>query len=164
MPYYLQGDFYPRYARGDPGFFSFLGNIGKSLLGSVPVIGPAIHALGKPASTAIVRAAPSFPGIGGAIGKAAQKVGGVVKKYPAISAAGGAAVAMAGGAAIAHHVMAGGGRKRRTMRVTNPKALRRSLRRVSGFARMARKVMHFTHPGHRGQLRFKFAKKRKRVC
>ncbi len=36
--------------------------------------------------------------------------------------------------------------RNRRMRVTNPKALRRAIRRAKGFERMARKVMHFVSP------------------
>lgn len=39
----------------------------------------------------------------------------------------------------------GFGGKRRTMRVTNPKALRRSMRRVEGFAKLAKRTMSFVH-------------------
>ena|SRR5713101_8662691 len=54
----------------------------------------------------------------------------------------------------------GGGRRHRRMNAGNARALRRALRRVSAFGKLARKVIHFTHPvapGHtRGQMRFKF--------
>lgn len=62
-------------------------------------------------------------------------------KTPA-GAAGAGAVAGLGAAALA------GGeeepRRYRRMNVLNPRALRRSMRRVQGFARFARKTMQFT--------------------
>jgi len=71
-------------------------------------------------------------------------------------AAAGAASAPGGGAA------AGGGRTYRRINPLNPRALRRSLRRIQGFARFARKVMHFAHPARGSRSRFKFPKRRKR--
>jgi hypothetical protein len=52
--------------------------------------------------------------------------------------------------------------RNRRMNVGNARALRHSLHRISGFARLARRVMSFTHPGH-GKGRFKFHRKRKRA-
>lgn len=50
----------------------------------------------------------------------------------------------------------------RRLNVANPRALRRSLRRIQGFAKLARRVLHFTHPrAARGRATFKFARKRK---
>jgi hypothetical protein len=55
----------------------------------------------------------------------------------------------------------GGGRHRR-MHVTNVKALRRSLRRIKGFEKVARHVLHFTKPGHAtGHAKFKFTRKKR---
>jgi hypothetical protein len=54
-------------------------------------------------------------------------------------------------------------RRRRHMHVTNPKALRRALRRVGGFAKLAKKVISFTSPrAARGRPHFKFKSKAKR--
>jgi hypothetical protein len=47
-------------------------------------------------------------------------------------------------AAGVHPAALGLHRRRRSMHVTNVKALRRSMRRVQGFAKLARKVMTFT--------------------
>jgi hypothetical protein len=57
--------------------------------------------------------------------------------------------------------MTGYGKMHRTMRVGNVKALHRAMRRLSGFERLARKVITFTHP-HAGR-KFKFHHKRKRT-
>jgi hypothetical protein len=52
--------------------------------------------------------------------------------------------------------------RNRRMRVTNPKALRRAIRRASGFARLAKKVMKFTSPrGAKGRAYFKAPRRKK---
>jgi hypothetical protein len=51
----------------------------------------------------------------------------------------------------------------RRMNVGNARALRHALHRVSGFARLARRVMSFTHP-RAGRGHFKFHRKRKRAA
>lgn len=50
--------------------------------------------------------------------------------------------------------------KNRRMNVGNARALKRALRRAHGFARLARKVMSFTHPGKAGRGRFKAKRRR----
>jgi hypothetical protein len=144
MSYYA-GDYY----RG--GFGSFFGGLAKKLVGFIPGVGPI-------ASTAM-----------GVIAKAGPKVGGLVRgarnvvvKHPVLSAA--AAVgAVGGGAAMSMHggggALAMAGQKgmhvsrktgalvrNRHMRVTNPRALRRALRRAHGFAKLAMKTIHLVHP------------------
>jgi hypothetical protein len=49
----------------------------------------------------------------------------------------------------------------RRMNVGNARALRHALHRVGGFARLARRVMHFTHPHAKGRMVFKFRRKKK---
>lgn len=50
----------------------------------------------------------------------------------------------------------------RRMNVANPRALRRSLRRLSGFAKLARRVLHFTSPrAARGRPAFRFKRRRR---
>jgi hypothetical protein len=51
--------------------------------------------------------------------------------------------------------------RNRRMNVGNTHALKRSLRRVGGFARLARRVMSFTHP-RAGRGHFKFKKRARR--
>ena len=52
--------------------------------------------------------------------------------------------------------------RNRRMRVTNVKALRRGLRRLHGFEKICRRVLHFTHPrGARGRAVFRRARRRK---
>jgi len=138
--------------RGDPGFFSFLGNVAKSAMGFIPGVGPI---LSKVAGAIPLHA-------GGTVAKAVEagrgaivKVGSGIVKHPVLSAAGAAGAVAAGGigAAIEHHVLSGGGggrRRHKRMNVYNPRALRRALRRAHGFAKMARKIIrvtsHYKHP------------------
>ena len=49
----------------------------------------------------------------------------------------------------------------RRMNVGNARALRHALHRISGFARLAKRVMHFAHPRPH-TTRFKFPKRKKR--
>jgi len=140
------------YYSGDPGFFSFLGKAAKTVAsigaGFIPGIGGKI-------STAITK----IP-LGGAAKGTAIKVGQSIIKHPVLSAAGAAgAIGLAGEAA--HLARGGGGMalhgmhisrktgrmvRNRHMRVTNPKALRRAIRRAHGFAKLAMKTIHLVHP------------------
>ena len=83
---YYQGDFY----RGDPGFFSFLGNIAKTAVGFIPgvggIAGKAIGAITK-------------VGAGGMASRVGSKIGTAIIKHPVLSAAG-AAGAIAAGAGM----------------------------------------------------------------
>lgn len=172
MGYYM-GDYYGRgsYYRGDPGFFSFLGGIARKAVGLIPGVGPAI-------STAIEAVAPRGgtvvrPGGVSAMRTAGRAVGTMVAKHPVLSAAGGAAVLAGAGAGIERMAAGPGIHKgmhlnkhgklvrNRHMRVTNPKALRRAIRRAHGFAKMARKCISFTsaHPP-KGRMYFKHRKRK----
>jgi hypothetical protein len=154
------------YYQGDPGFFSFLGKAVKTVAsvgaGFIPGVGGKI-------STAISK----IP-LGGAAKGTAIKVGGAIIRHPVLSAAGAAgAIGLAGEAA---HLARGGGTmhvggmhisrktgrmvRNRHMRVTNPKALRRALRRAHGFAKLAMKTIHLVHP--KKKARFGGFKKHRR--
>jgi len=169
MPYYMgdyyRGDFYTK-RLGDPGFWSVLGNIGKSALGAITGI-----QLPSKAAPAITAAAA------GASAPLAQRIGkGIattVLKHPVLTAAGAAGIlgATAGGTAgviagkrrAAAAAAANGGRRRRRMRPTNTKALRRALRRAYAFERIAMRTIKLVHPRKHGRFGgFKRAKKR--VC
>lgn len=157
MSYYM-GDYYGgrSFYRGDPGFFSFLGKIGKGILGAVTGLGG-----GAPASTAIVK---KLPGAIQKIGPIVTRVGKTLKKVPkgVLIGAGGAA-AGAAGALGARALMGGGERKHRRMNVCNARALRRAIRRSQGFARLAKRVLRFTSPkAPRGRAVFK-TRRRKRI-
>jgi len=51
--------------------------------------------------------------------------------------------------------------RNRRMNVGNARALKKALRRAHGFAKLAKRVMSFTHPRAGKTAHFKFAKKRK---
>lgn len=178
MSYYRAGDFYSARFRGDPGFLSFLGKG----LGVVGGLIPGVGGLISKAGSALVKAGtPAAAGGAHAIVPAMKTgitaVGKVVAGHPVLSAAGAAgAIGAVGGMMAGEHGMVPAGMKgyhlskktgklvkNRHMRVTNPKALRRSLRRIGGFSRLARKVIHITHPRARGRAVFRF-KRRKRAA
>lgn len=137
------------YYTGDPGFFSIFKSIGSSLASFIPGIGGF-------ASKAISKI--PLP-VRGAAGSAMRVARGAIIKHPVLSAAGGAGAIGAGAlamhgkkGAMMHPGLAGGMRRHRRMRVTNPKALRRALRRAHGFAKLAMKTIHLIHP--RKKVRF----------
>jgi len=153
---YYQGDFY----RGDPGFFSFLGGLAKKAVGFIPGVGPiASAALG------------AIPTGGGAMvrkGAASmvRKAGAIVVKHPVLSGAAAAGVIGAGGVvggrkmAVRGAARMAGMRRHRRMNVCNVKALRRSIRRTHGFAKLAMRTIHLVHP--KKHARFGGFKKRRR--
>ena len=146
------------YYTGDPGFFSIVKSLAGSALGLVP--GGGIVKTG-------LRTA------GGLL----QKGGGAIMKRPLTSAgaaatAGVVAAGVAGRAGLfgraagkhpsARHLKAlamGLRRARPRMNVTNVHALRRSLRRAHGFAKLAMRTIHLIHP--RKKVRFGGFKKRR---
>ncbi len=161
---YYQGDFYAG-SRGDPGFFSFLGRAIKGVAGLASGMMPGGGLVSRAAGALV-----HVPG-GGAISRAiksplARRVGGMVIKHPVLSAAGAAGVIGAGvegGRMLrGRHPAMAGMRRHRRMNVTNVRALRRSIRRAQGFAKLAKRVLHFTSPRPpRGRVVFKRrAKKR----
>ncbi len=178
MSYYLQGDYYSRpmrgMMRGDPGFFSFLGGIAKSALGGVTnmltggLSGVAESALAGPTSAAVGWAAPAMT-MKKLSTKMAARAAAVARAHPGSVAAAGAAAAGLGYEAIKHrkkleHMVGIGTGGRRRMNVTNVRALRRSIRRCQGFAKLAKRVLRFTSPRPpRGRVTFKH-RARKKVC
>ena len=87
-------------------------------------------------------------GILGALPGLASKIGPLLKKIPP-GALGKIGTAVAGGAAgaVVGRILRGGDEERRhyrRMNVANVRALRRSMRRVQGFAKLARKTVSFT--------------------
>jgi len=165
---YYRGDYYRGdYYRGDPGFLSFLGGAAKAIGGFIPGVGPLIsagrEALSKiGASKAIVKAAPTA--VNRAVGVLGKLKTGVLK-HPVLTGAGAAGVVGATAGAIGSRLLSHGGgmRKRRRMRATNTKALRRALRRAYAFERIAMKTIHLVHPRKKGRFGG-FRKPKKRVC
>jgi hypothetical protein len=136
---------------GDPGLWGFLGKLGKGILHGLG--GVVKSQLGFTDTTGVPKLPgvpqlpiPPFPGQGGKI--PGRKSGPF--KFP-----GGPfpfAPGLGGGA---------GGKRHRRMRATNVKALRRALRRVHGFERVARKVLRIS-TGR--PVRVRFRKHRRRVA
>src|SRR6267142_3876155 len=157
MGYYM-GDFYTRarQTRGDPGFFSFLGNVAKTVGGFIPGVGGIVSSIGE---KLIQKGAPKLlPEVAGGL----RKVGSAIIKHPGITAAGTAAVGVGVGAALARRgVGAAGGRKRRRMNPCNGRALRRAIRRAHAFERLAKHVIGFSSP-RKPKGRMYFRRKRKK--
>jgi len=136
------------YPQGDPGLFGFLGKIVKKaapvlgrFFGPVgTIVGAAIGA--SEATKALIPAPPPIPGA------AAFPGGGLA---PAAGALIGGAIAGYQGQAVAGGVCAAGYHPRkdkrlpfkcvrnRRMNIANPRALRRGIRRIKGFDKLARK-------------------------
>jgi len=168
MGYYM-GDYYGggSYYRGDP----FWGFVGRALKGVVKL---ATGFGGGKAAAPVIKQMAALPAAagrasvvtqaitrGGAImASGGAAVGRMVAKHPVLSAAGAAAVLAGGMGAGVESMMAPGVAphgmhisrktghlvKNRHMRVTNPKALRRAIRRTHGFARLAMKTIYLVHP------------------
>ena len=168
MSYYM-GDFYQGdYYAGDPGFRSFFGRIGRAALSFIPGVGAFASKGASALSTALAkRGAGTLAARGTAV---AAKVGRVITAHPVLSAAGAAGVVgaasgimgqrrmgppIAGGAPMkGFHISRKTGAlvRNRHMRVTNPKALRRAIRRTSGFAKLAMRTIHLVHPKKRARF------------
>lgn len=181
MPYY-SGDYYQGdYYQGDP----FWGGLGRLIVrGARAFTGlgraPAQRVLtsGSAAGAGMASRAATMARAGGTA--IVRRVSGAISKHPVLSAAGAAgtigviggavgrgmgAPAAAGMPSRGFHISMRTGQvvKNRRMRVTNPRALRRAIRRAMGFARLAKRVLRFTSPrAPRGHAVFKF-KRRKRV-
>lgn len=121
MNYGQYGDYMAGYA-GDPGFFSKIFKIGKSIVSGF-IGGGAPQILQLPAPQRLVPGpfpmpVPlPFPGLG----PISQGIRGIRRRTAAR--------------------MPGEGPKRRRMNVANPKALRRALRRQQGFVKLARRAL-----------------------
>jgi len=141
------------YPKGDPGLLSFLGK-------AVPIIGKIVDVFRKPVVKGVVTAAAGAAAVqvgttmlaGSAIGPPAPPGAG----FPGV----GLPTVMRGVGITHHGVMPVGGacpvgyhlrksdkafcvRNRRT-NVANPRALRRSIRRLRGFEKIARKTLQAT--------------------
>src|SRR5258707_7120731 len=150
---YYKGDFYGRggYYRGDPGFFSFLGGLGKAAVGLIPGVGPALagglEALtARKAGTAIVKASE-----GTLATRAAGKMTSIITKHPVLSAAGGAGLLCAANGVAGKRLVDGaekmlgvGHRKRRRLEAGNPRALWRAIRSAHAFQRTCQPLIRFS--------------------
>jgi hypothetical protein len=159
MGYYL-GDFYAG-ARGDPGIGSFFKGLGSLAAGFIPGVGPL--------ASKAVSAIPTG-GRAATAGRAIISAGrGAIMRHPVLSAAGAAGIGGAVVGAEGRHILGGHrkckhvnprtGKCRRRMNVTNPRALRKAIRRTHGFAKLAMRTIHLVHP--KKKVRFGGFKKRK---
>jgi len=150
--YYMRGDYY---RRGDL-FGSILGGIGK-VAGGFLTGGPVGAAAGvvsafsqpKPKSSGIT--IPTFGGF--------NPFGGKGVGFPGFGPLGGVGP---GGKHGKRPKKGEPGWKPRRMHVTNPKALRRAIRRAQGFEKLAMRVLSFSRPHGRpkGHAYFKRSKRR----
>ncbi len=139
------------YYSGDPGFFSLFKKAGSFAASFIPGVGGVASKLISKIPTP-VRAG-------------AMRAGTMIAKHPVLSSAGAAgAIALGGELMTTGHRLPAGmhgmhisrktGRmvRNRHMRVTNPKALRRALRRAHGFAKLAMRTIHLVHPKKKGRF------------
>ncbi len=178
MPYYM-GDYYEGdYYEGDPGFWGLavravtgLGRLGRAqravrgiVTSGAATAGRAIERVkGVVAQHPVLTAAGAAGAAGAGIGVGMQRtMGGPLARVGM----------MPGGLQPKGYHMSKPQRipknpaphlvRNRRMRVTNPRALRRAIRRAAGFARMARRVMRFTSPRPpRGRAYFRPRRRKK---
>ncbi len=150
MSYYQRpmGDYKTYGYAGDPGFLSSLWRgiktVGKSLLGipPVPPVGPTIAA-----GAAGYGLGTSFPGAGFTGGAGARGPSMPGFQFPATGPGGQALIPAGGVCPVGFHPDKATGTKcvrNRRMNVANPRALRRSMRRVQGFEKLAKRTIRFT--------------------
>lgn len=173
---YYQGDFYS----GDPGFLSGLGKvfgtIGSFLPGVGGIISKGVSALGRmgksPAVQTIEKGISRHPVLTAAGGAATSGVAGALTERAISRMGGGGALATRGATMRGFHmskpykchgtIIPSHPVRNRRMRPTNPRALRRAIRRAKGFERLARKVMHFVSPRKtRGRAVFRVRRRTK---
>jgi hypothetical protein len=170
------------YYTGDPGFMSFLGRAAGFIPGVGGILSKAIGGLSKFGAKHPTLSAAAESGIaGGTAAVATGVVGSMTTRamgmhmrpqqgpggmamipHPALTGAISprgyhmSKPRKCGGIIIPSHPV-----RNRRMRVTNPRALRRAIRRAKGFERIARKVMHFVSPRKtRGRAVFRGRRKR----
>lgn len=161
MGYYgMRGDYYRGdYYRGD-----FFGSLGSAITGAVK--GFATGGIGGALSGAVAgfsgggskKSSPSpiFPQGGGVQIPGLGPLGGIGTKKSSYGPD-------AGPGTPGYHISKHSGKlvRNRHMNVTNPRALRRAIRRARGFEKMALKVIGFSHPHKkRGRPYFKKARAR----
>jgi hypothetical protein len=166
---YYQGDYSGDFYQGDPFWGAAVGRVARLGFG----VGKKLLGWGGKGSAAAAGAAA----VSGAVGTVARRVGGIVAKHPVLSAAGAAGtigvlggmggeramIGMGGGVGpggfprgfhmskprrgVAPHLV-----RNRHMRVTNPRALRRAIRRATGFAKLAMRTIHLVNPRKKGRF------------
>ena len=143
------GDYKTYGYAGDPGFLSSLWKVAKRVV--VPLVGGMLGGpLGAAIGTAAVAPKPAAP-LGlpapppGTIGGAVSFPGGTTVSMARVPGAPGAIAA--GGQPAGYHLdKATRSRwvRNRRMNVANPRALRKAMRRVQGFEKLAKRTIQFT--------------------
>lgn len=154
----MAGDYYGRRstAAGDPGLFGFLG---RTLGGAVKgfVSGGPLGALTGAAKGALGQHPVLMQNpIGATLMPAGQLMGRPGPRLPAKEP---------GVTGLVHRLVPGGKSgylpRRRRMNVTNPKALRRAIRRARGFEKLALRTIRLVNPQRKGRFGgFKSGRKR----
>lgn len=173
MGYYMAGDYYAGdYYAGDPGLFGFIGKGLKKIGGvaagvgrlgfSMTPLGQAMQATGAMAPTSPAFIAAQSRGFG-----ARPRGSHAVPFAPPPIMTGGRPLRPAPGlrAAVQRAVPGGAtgmmyGRKRPSMNYTNPKALKRAMRRTDGFVKVAKRALK----GSKYQIVTRGASRSKRRC
>lgn len=162
---YYRGDYYRGdYYRGDPFALPLIGALGSVAAKVLPGIAKkAIGAVGSLISRPAVAATIGTTAVGAAAGQF------IAPRAPALPAASlppslsPAYKPRPGVKGKLQRLLPGGESgyiKRRRMNVTNPRALRRAIRRAQGFAKLAKKVLTFTQArAPRGKPLFKRRKR-----
>lgn len=173
------------YYQGDPGFLSGFGKVLGAVGSFIPGVGGIVSRVGsalaggaRKASTVMAKH-PTLSAAGGAAlsGGAGAAGEALVHHMGSPRMPGGAPTSMTrmgpsvgipGVSARGYHMSKPHKGsvphlvRNRRMRVTNPRALRRAIRRAKGFERLARKVMHFVSPrAHKGRAVFKVRRRSK---
>jgi len=152
----MQGDYRTGgygYPQGDPGLFSIIGKVLKPVWKiAKPILGGAIGGfLGAPMLAAppavITPAAPPIPGAGAFPGgglpvAAGAAIGAAIGGYQGAVGAGG--MCPAGYHPRKDKRLPFKCVRNRRMNIANPRALRRGMRRVKGFEKLARRTISFT--------------------
>jgi len=170
MSYYQQpmGDYKTYGYAGDPGFLSSLWKgfkkVAKFIPGPIGTIARVAGVAGVALGGAKILTPPTFPGVGTVVGPPIPTTGygprspGYGARGPSMLGSGytfpstrGMPEYAPGGPAVCpptgyHLAKDGSGRfvRNRRMNVANPRALRRSMRRVQGFEKLARRTIQFT--------------------
>lgn len=156
---YYRGDYYRGdYYRGDPFALPVLGALGAKLASKVlpGIAKKVVGVLAKPKVAATIGTVATVAGAAQAIPykpvpmrTAAPGIPvGPVTLRPQNILPGGQPALVASQKPSGHHWSDKAGRwvKNRRMNVTNSRALRRAIRRATGFAKLARRVLTFTSP------------------
>lgn len=146
---------------GDPGFFSFIGNVARGLLGLPPSSGASTSGPSPQPSTALT--VP--PSVRGPFGLSIPTRGTDIVATAARGIFPGTTQLFSQGRALmgkmGRGAAAGGRRRRRRMNPGNFRALGRALRRLHSFERRARRVIRITHPHVRGRVTFRHKRRRR---